>query len=420
MCGDPFEDAKRDKVRDHCHFTGKYRGAAHNKCNLRLTRSKKIPVLFHNFTNYDNHLFVKALGKIEGDIHVIARNDEKHISVTKDVFVGGDKKGPKGPWQLRFSDTMSFVLGSLSTHVSNLRNVVIEKFKLTREHFQDNEKFENVIQKGVFPYEWLTSVNSLAETELPSKNAFYSRLNMEGVSDEDYAHANRVWTTFGMSSMREYHDLYLKTDALLLANVFENFRDMALEHFEVDACHYLTAPSMFYDALLKMTRVELELVSDLEMSDFIERGKRGGVSTVMRRHAEANNKYMGEKFDPSKPPSFILYPDANSLYCWPMLQPLPVGNFRWLSEDELSKSLKEFPPCFVSVDLEYPEELHDKFKDYPPAPDRVLLNGVEKLAPNLLPKSEYVCNVRNLLKCVELGCRVTAVHQALAFDELRG
>ena len=145
-----------------------------------------------------------------------------------------------------------------------------------------------------------------------------------------------------------------------------------------------------------MTRVELELVSDLEMSDFIECGKRGGVSTVMRRHAEANHKYMGEKFDPNKPSSYILYPDANSLYCWPMLQPLPVENFRWLSEDELKQSLNDFPPCFVSVDLEYPEELHDKFKDYPPAPDRIFTNGVEKLAPNLLPKSEYVCHIRKL------------------------
>ena len=259
MCGGNFDlcvDEKNHKVRDHCHFTGKYRGAAHNKCNLRLTRSKRIPVLVHNFTNYDNHLFVKALGKIEGNIHVIVRNDEKHISVTKDVFVG-DKK-----WQLRFSDTTSFMLGSLSTHVSNLRNVGLEKFKLTREHFQDDEKFEKVIRKGVFPYEWLTCVNSLSETKLPSKNAFYSRLNLDGISDEDYDHANRVWKTFGMSSMREYHDLYLKTDALLPADVFENFRDMALEHFEVDPCHSLTAPSMFYDALLKMTRDELELVSD--------------------------------------------------------------------------------------------------------------------------------------------------------------
>ena len=168
VCGDPSEN---HKVRDHCHFTGKYRGAAHNKCNLRLTRSKRISVLFHNFTNYDNHLFVKALGKIEGEIYVIARNDEKHISVTKDVFVSDDKK-----WQLRFSDTTSFMLGSLATHTENLRTVGIEKFKLTRDHFQDDEKFENVIRKGAFPYEWRTCVNSLAETKLPSKKEFFSHL----------------------------------------------------------------------------------------------------------------------------------------------------------------------------------------------------------------------------------------------------
>ena len=189
VCGDPFEDREdanrrtRDKVRDHCHFTGKYRGAAHNKCNLRLARSKRIPILFHNFTNYDNHLFVKALGKIEGDIHVIARNDEKHISVTKDVPLGNEK------WQLRFSDTMSFVLGSLSTHVDNLRNVGFEKFKISRAHFQDDEKFKSVVRKGVFPYEWLTSVSSLAETKLPGKSAFFSHLNLAGISDEDYDHA---------------------------------------------------------------------------------------------------------------------------------------------------------------------------------------------------------------------------------------
>ena len=126
---------------------------------------------------------------------------------------------------------------------------------------------------------------------------------------------------------------------------------------------------------------------------------------------------MGDKFDPSKASSYILYPDANSLYCWPMLQNLPVGNFRRLSAYEISKPLKDFPPCFVSVDLEYPEKLHNKFKDYPPVTERILLNGVEKLAPNLLPKTEYVCHIRNLLKYVELGCRVTAIHNALTFDE---
>ena len=206
----------------------------------------------------------------------------------------------------------------------------------------------------------MTSVKSLDETKFPSKEEFFSNLNLEGITEEDYEHAGQVWKTFRMRSMREYHDLYLKTDALLLADVFENLRNMALEHFKVDPCHYVTAPGMFYDALLKMTDVELDLISDSEMYDFIERGKSGGVSTVMKRYAAANNRYMGGQYDPSIPSSFIFYPDANSLYCWPMLQPLPVSGFRWLGHDELKKPLEDLPPCFVSVDIEYPEELYDK------------------------------------------------------------
>ena len=408
-----FMDKYEEKiVRDHCHYTGKYRGAAHAACNLRLHRTKRIPVIFHNFTGYDNHLFVKSLGKIKGEISVIARNEEKHISVTKDILIDdGDK------WQLRFSDSSSFMCGSLDSHVSNLRSVGVEKFKITQANFPSSLKFKKVIRKGVFPYEWLTVVECLDVTELPPKDKFYSRLNMKGNSDEEYAHAKDVWKTFEMKSMREYHDLYLKTDVLLVADVFENFRDMALEHFKVDPCHYVTAPGMFFDALLKTSDVELELMSDSEMYDFVERAKRGGVSSVMKRHAVANNKHMGDAFDPEKPSSYIFYPDANSLCCWPMLQPLPVGGFRWLTEEELSQTLKEFLPCFVSVDLEYPAALHDKFKDYPPAPDQIKLGNVEKLAPNLLPKTEYVGHIRNILKYEELGCWITNVHRALAFEE---
>ena len=216
-------------------------------------------------------------------------------------------------WQLRFSDSSSFMCGSLDSHVSNLRSVGEDKFKIAQAHFPWSVKFKKVIRKGVFPYEWLTDVACFAQPCLPQKDQFYSRLNSNGITDADYTHAKDVWKTFEMSTMREYHDLYLKTDVLLLADVFENFRDMALEHFKVDPCHYVTAPAMFFDALMKMSDVELELVSDPEMYDFVERAKRGGVSSIMKRHAEANNKHMGDRYDPEEPSSYIFYPDANSL-----------------------------------------------------------------------------------------------------------
>ena len=167
ICGKNFSfmDNFEDKViRDHCHYTGKYRGAAHNSCNLRLRRTKRIPVIFHNFTGYDNHLFVKSLGKIEGKISVIARNEEKHVSVTKDISVDADQR-----WQLRFSDSSSFMCGSLDSHVSNLRSVGEDKFKITQAHFPWSVKFKKVIRKGVFPYEWLTHVAKLDQNCLPKK-----------------------------------------------------------------------------------------------------------------------------------------------------------------------------------------------------------------------------------------------------------
>ena len=175
ICGKNFsfmEKYKGDEniVRDNCHYTGKYRGAAHNSCNLRLRRMKRIPVIFHNFTGYDNHLFVKSLGKIEGKISVIARNEEKHVSVTKDIPVDADQR-----WQLRFSDSSSFMCGSLDSHVSNLQSAGEEKFKITQAHFPWSVKFKKVIRKGVFPYEWLKT--SLSWTKI----AFRKKISSSAV-----------------------------------------------------------------------------------------------------------------------------------------------------------------------------------------------------------------------------------------------
>ena len=215
ICGKKFsfmERYRRKVVRDHCHYTGKFRGAAHNSCNLRLRRTKRIPVIFHNFTGYDNHLFVKSLGKIEGEISVIARNEEKHISVTKDILIDTGKmsglENDRVRWQLRFSDSLSFMCKSLDSHVSNLRSVGEEKFKFTQAHFPWSVKFKKVIRKGVFPYEWLTNVALLKQNCILQKNQFFSRLSSSGITDKDYAHAEDVWKTFEMSTMRQNHDLW--------------------------------------------------------------------------------------------------------------------------------------------------------------------------------------------------------------------
>ena len=158
------------------------------------------------------------------------------------------------------------------------------------------EKASLFTRKGVYPYDYIDSLQRLNETQLPPKEAFYSKLNKSHISDEDYEHAQKVWREFDCKTMRDYHDLYLKSDVLLLADVFENFRDLCLKNYELNPAWYYTAPGLAWDAALKRTKVELELFADREMLDMFEKGIRGGVSSIMHRYGKANNKYMGKDF----------------------------------------------------------------------------------------------------------------------------
>ena len=151
-------------------------------------------------------------------------------------------------------------------------------------------------RKGVYPYDYVSSIDKLKETKLPSKEDFYSKLNDAEISEKDYQHAINVWNTFNCKTLQDYHDLYLKSDVLLLADVFENFRRTCLKHYKFDPCHYYTAPGLAWDACLKETKQDLELLKDYDMLMMFEQGLRGGMSHISKRYAEANNKYM-TKYD---------------------------------------------------------------------------------------------------------------------------
>ena len=155
--------------------------------------------------------------------------------------------------------------------------------------------------------------DKLEEASLPSKSKFFSRLNNENISNADYKRAQDVWNSFNMKTMRDYHDLYLKTDVLLLADVMDNFRNVCKANYGLDPLWYYTAPGIAWDAALKLTNVKLELISDPDMYLLIERGIRGGISTITKRHATANNKYMAN-YDHHKESKYIIYEDANNLY----------------------------------------------------------------------------------------------------------
>ena len=272
------------KVRDHCHFTGKFRGAAHQKCNLSFKVPDYIPVVFHNLSGYDAHLFIKELARKYGKegMNVIAENSEKYISFSLNIEVGTyvNKKGETvvKKIQLRFIDSIRFMASSLDKLANNLSD---DQFKNLRKFFKDDDQFQLLKRKGVYPYEYIDSFDRFNEGALPSKDNFYSKLNLSGVSDLDYAHAQNVWKAFDIQNLGDYHDIYLKTDVLLLADVFETFRETCLNTYKLDPAHFYTSPGLAWQACLKKTGIELDLLSDMEMLLFVEQGIRGGLCQVV-------------------------------------------------------------------------------------------------------------------------------------------
>ena len=275
---------KSYKVRDHYHFTGKFRGAGHNLCNLKHRRPKFTPVLFHNLSGYDAHFFIKNLGGIEGNTNCIPNTDERYISFTKYVCVGEytDKEGKtkRINRQIRFVDTFKFMAASLGQLVSNLHE---SRFNNVRKYYP-KDRISLLLRKGVYPYVYMDSPKRLKKTQLPAKEAFYSNLNDKHITDEDYANAHKVWKAFDCKNMRDYHVLYNDLDVLLLADVFENFRDICIKNYNLDPTHYYTAPGLSWDAMLKVINVELELLSDMDMLLTVEKGIRGGVSMISNRY----------------------------------------------------------------------------------------------------------------------------------------
>ena len=236
--------------------------------------------------------------------------------------------------------------------------------------------------------------------------------------------------------LRDYHNTYLQTDVLLLADVFENFRSTCSKLYGLDPARYCTASGIGWDAALKMTGVELELLHDPDMHLFVEK-PHGGISMISHRYAKANNPHLPE-YNSDLPNSYIMYWDANSLYSWAMAQHLPTANFRWLSSEEIEAlditavADDSDRGYILEVDLDYPSDLHELHNDYPLAPERITVSPdmyspyqqqhfpaevSEKLSPNLQSKTNYRVHYRNLKLYLELGMQVTKIRRALAFDQ---
>ncbi|XP_074109304.1 uncharacterized protein LOC141534060 [Cotesia typhae] len=303
----------------------------------------------------------------------------------------------------------------MASSLEKLASYLDDKDKqITRLHYPDPNKFKLAIRKGVFPYEYIDSIDRLDERQLPDQESFYSKLTNSTISNDDYAFAQVVWNEFKINTLGEYSDLYLKTDVLLLADVFENFRLSCFKTYNLDALHFYTAPGLSNSAMLKHTEVELELLTDPEMLLFIEKGVRGGVSMCANRHAEANNRYMGKDFDSNNPETYLMYYDINNLYGAAMSMSLPKGNFEWVENvDNVDQFFNddESVGYILEVDLRYPEKLHDLHKDLPLCPEHFTMENVRKYKDVYLrTKWQGRYNVSDLV------CRPN-FHSLTIFDE---
>ena len=252
-CGQKFDSSAsgggKIKVRDHDHLTGEYRGAAHKDCNLKMRISESnplhkfgfgIPIVFHNLRGYDGHLLMDCIGKYKGrKLECIAKSSDKFLTFST------------GP--LKFIDSLAFLSASLDKLVNNLAKKDSDKFKNLWQEFDKADKTvrELLLRKGVFPYDYFDGESKLRRKSLPKRDKFFNRLKQEECSEQDYAHARKMWTTFKCKTFKDYHNLYMKIDVLQLSDVFENFRDIALETYNLDPAHYLTLASYTWDSMLR-------------------------------------------------------------------------------------------------------------------------------------------------------------------------
>ena len=245
---------------------------------------------------------------------------------------------------------------------------------------------------------------------------------MEDIEDIDYRHGNNVFNNSKLNNLGDYHDLYVQSDTLLLADVFDNFRDMCINVYELDPAHFLSLPGLAWQACLKKTNIELELLTDYDMLLMVEEGIRGGICHSIQRYAKANNKYM-KSYNKDEESSYIQYLDANNLYGWAMSKKLPVNGFKWLDSNEINEDFiknyneNENKGYILEVDVEYPKRLHELHSDLPFLSERMEVNKCKKHVCNLFNKKKYVVHINTLKQALNHGLKLEKIHRVIKFNQ---
>ena len=336
ICDSAFNGDK--KCRDHNHLQspkvteehpfGNVLGITCNRCNLKyssISNEPKIPVFLHNGSKYDFKLLIRELCQnSENQLKIIPRTSETFACISFQNF--------------QFIDTYAHLPNSLSNLTDILRSGQESKdklFKHTRQLYPEESTFLKLLKKGFFPYEYLTGIDVLNECKLPKREHFYSSLTKKTITPEQYQHAQSMFTLLKCSNLGEYLEAYLKLDVTLLADVFENFRAINHKLYGLDVAKYLSLPSFSFDAMLLQTKVKLELITDLEQYEFIQKAIRGGISGQYTRYAKANYTTLPD-YNETEPLTYLHMFDCNSLYAYCLSKKLPVGKFRWLEKNEIS------------------------------------------------------------------------------------
>ncbi len=430
------------KVRDHCHYSNKYLGAAHSDCNWKRVSSRYIPIYIHNFKNYDSQFILQGLKYAINNqiIRGIPYNEKKF----RTLRVG----------KITFVDSIAMLTGSLDTLVSTLKKSnytfpLLDKHPFFKE-YSHSKKY--LLQKGIYPYEWASSIEKLKTTHtFPPHNAFYSTLRQENVSMPDYKHGLTVFNVFKCKNMLDYCHLYCRLDVVLLAEVMSAFRERMYKHFQLDCTSYISFPQLAFDCCLKTLSEPIELMHDPDMVLLIEQNIRGGVSFINERHVRTPNYTTTANFQDvdDKIQNHLFYIDANNLYSVGQSSPMPFGSYAWCTNqeiEEITKNLMNFKidsqfGFIFEVDLICPPEKHSDFASLPPLPyhksmtfsdlspySQKVLKAIKtekiakkyeatKLVTDLTEKNKYVVHYRLLQTYLKMGVHLKKVHRIIRFEQ---
>ncbi|XP_069957694.1 uncharacterized protein [Cherax quadricarinatus] len=430
----------KPKVRHHDHLMPKanYLGALCNNCNLRQKNSGKyLPVIIHNLS-YDMALIIKELS-VKAPINVLMKQGYKFLKVE----IGA----------LRFLDSLAFLSAGLASlaqaHIASKSPLKFTEAMIS--HLPPESWGSLLTGKQVFPYEYCSSPERLEEKTLPPKRAFYSSLSKKHISQEEFDHAHLVWEKTACQTLGDYLLVYLSCDVGLLADIFTLHRRLLYNIYNLDVVHYVSLPGFAYDAFLKTSGVELELITDQELYNIIQSNIRGGFTTAVRTFAQANNQFINPNFDEKNLVSkFLLYWDFNSLYGSCMTEALPYANIRklspaemasflangsllqknpqdsikgyWLLIDtlgiapELARYTDDLPLCLYHKQITL-DDLSEYSKQLLAISNQKLPRKNTKLVGDHLPKRNYLISLPLLQLFLEIGLQIEKIHSIYEFSQ---